>query len=288
MKDEIGRILPMIKSLDYDFTKSEKKVAKYILENRGAVIYFTIIEFSEKVEVGEATIIRFCRKLRFKGFHDFKMALAQELSLNNQKNKILDEELLSTDSPNILARKISNGCQSAVEETLKLMDYKVLDEVVKEIDKAKRIYFFGVAFSGIAAIEGKYKFMLLGYKVESYTDNHFMAMVAATLGKDDLVIGISNSGCALETIKGLKIAKSQGAKTVAITHQAKSPITKEANYTLLNGTKEGPLQGGALNTRLTQLFVLELLYTKLLMNHEEKAIELKKKEREAIEEYIRR
>ena len=89
MKDEIGRILPMIQSLDYDFTKSEKKVAKYILENRGAVIYFTIIEFSEKVEVGEATIIRFCRKLRFKGFHDFKMALAQELSLNNQKNKIL-------------------------------------------------------------------------------------------------------------------------------------------------------------------------------------------------------
>ena len=59
-----------------------------------------------------------------------------------------------------------------------------------------------------------------------------------------------------------------------------------ADFTLLNGSKEGPLQGGALSTKISQLLVLELIYTRILMNNEENAIELKKKEREAIKDYI--
>lgn len=284
-KNEIGRVLPMIVSLDFDFTKSEKKVAKYILENTGEVIYMTIVEFSEKVSVGEATVIRFCRKLGFKGFQDFKMILAQELTMNNQGNRIVSDILEVKDSLETIGKKTVNGAVTAMEETLMLLDYKVLNQVVKLMEKAKKIYFFGVAHSGLSAIDAKYTFMQLGMQVDSYTDNHFMAMVAATLGKDDLVIGVSHSGRAVEIIKALEIAKEQGAKTVAVTHQAKSPITKQADYTLLNGSKEGPLQGGALATRVSQMLVFEIIYTRILMNNEERATELKKKEKEAIKAY---
>lgn len=282
MVNEIGRILPMIVSLDYDFTKSEKKVAKYILENTSEVIYLTIIELAEKVVVGEATIIRFCRKLGFKGFQDFKMILAQEFSLNNQGEKIVSDTVKLSDDLTTMSKKIVNGIELAMEETLILVDYKILEEAVKEMEKAKRIYFFGVGYSGLACLEAKYKYMALGLKVEAYTDNHFMAMVAATLDENDLVVGISHSGRTLETLKAMEIAKKSGAKTIAITHYAKSPITGFADYTLLNGSKEGLLQGGAMNTKISQLLVLEFIYTKFLMNNEDRAIELKKKEREAI------
>lgn len=286
VKNEIGKILPMIVSLEYDFTKSEKKVAKYILENSSEIIYLTIVDFSEKVVVGEATIIRFCRKLGFKGFQDFKMVLAQELSVNNQSNRIVSDTLEIKDSLDLIGKKISNSCELALHETLMLIDYKILGQVTKLMEKAKRIYFFGVGFSGLTAVEAKFKFMQLGMKVEAYTDNHFMAMVAATLDKEDLVIGISHSGRAIETIKGLEVAKEQEAKTVAITHHAKSAITKVADLTLLNGAKEGPLQGGSISTKVSQFLVLELIYTRLLMNNEGKAIELKKKEREAVKDSL--
>lgn len=281
-KNEIGKILPMIVSLDYDFTKAEKKVAKYILDNTSEVIYLTIIDFAERVSVGEATIIRFCRKLGFKGFQDFKMILAQEFSLNSQNNRIISDIVKAQDDLATMGKKIANGSELAMAETLMLVDYKIVAQVVKLMEKVKRIYFFGVGYSGLTCIEAKYKFMALGLKVEAYTDNHFMAMAAATLDKDDLVIGLSHSGRAIETIKGIEVAKNSGAKTVAITHHAKSPITKIADYTILNGSKEGPLQGGAISTKISQLLVLELIYTKLLMNNEEKATELKKKEREAV------
>lgn len=285
-KNEIGKILPMTLSLDCDFTKAEKKVAKYILENTGEVIYLTIVDFSGKIEVGEATIIRFCRKLGFKGYHDFKMSLAQEFSLNKQNDRILNEALENTDSLEVIGQKMLNSSKIALEETLTLLNFTVLDEVVNLFKNLKRIYFFGVGFSGIAAIEGKYKFMQVGLKTDSYSDNHFMAMKAATLNSNDLVVGISQSGRAAETIKGLELAQKQGAKTVAITHYAKSPITKVADYTLLNGSTEGELQGGAASTKMAQLFVLELIYTKLLMVNEEETIELKKKAKEAIKASI--
>jgi Transcriptional regulators len=77
------------------------------LENTADIIYLTIVEFSEKVIVGEATIIRFCRKLGFKGFQDFKMILAQELSINSQSTRIVSDVLDTKDSLKSCRRKNS-------------------------------------------------------------------------------------------------------------------------------------------------------------------------------------
>lgn len=48
-----------------------------------------------------------------------------------------------------------------------------------------------------------------------------------------VVIGISQSGATAEIVESLEWAKRSGAKTLAITNVAQSPITKSANLTLL-------------------------------------------------------
>ncbi len=283
-KIEVGRLLPMIVSLDYEFTKSEKKVAQVILEKTDEIIYSTITDLSDMANVGEATIIRFCRKLGFKGYQGFKMALAQEITMNqNSENILFNSPIEVEDTIDVVAQKFYSVSEKALKETLLLLDYKTLEQVAGLVKKAKRVFFFGVGFSGITALEAKFKFMQIGLNSDAYTDNHLMAMVASTMTEEDVVIGISHSGSAIETVKGIKIAKDNGVKTVCITHHAKSPITKEAEYTLLNGSKEGPLQGGAIGTKIAQLFVIDLIYTQVVMLNEEKAIELKKKARDAVQ-----
>jgi DNA-binding MurR/RpiR family transcriptional regulator len=286
-KIEVGRLLPMIVSLDYEFTRSEKKVAKIILEKAEEVIYSTITDFSELADVGEATIIRFCRKLGFKGYQGFKMALAQEITMNKKKGTmLLNGPIDIGDTIEVVAQKFYHVSERALKETLSLIDYEVLEKVAGLVNNARRVYFFGVGFSGVSALEAKFKFMQIGLSADAYTDNHFMAMVSSTMNEDDVVVGISHSGSAIETVKALKIAKDNGAKTIAITHHAKSPITKEAHMTLLNGSKEGPLQGGAIGTKIAQLFVIDLIYTQVVMLNEEKAVELKKKARDAVQENL--
>ena len=56
----------------HNFTKSENKIYEYILSNPNQVLYHSLTELSELSGVAEATVLRFFRKLGFKGFQDFK------------------------------------------------------------------------------------------------------------------------------------------------------------------------------------------------------------------------
>ena len=151
---------------------------------------------------------------------------------------------------------------------------------------SRRIHFYGVGSSGITALDAKHKFMRIGLEVDSFTDGHMMAMDAALVGTGDTVVGISYSGSAKDTTDALKIAKESGARTICITHYAKSPITQYADIILLIGSRESPLQGGALETKIAQLFVIDILYTEVFRGNKQRAIESRKKTGDAIAEKL--
>lgn len=63
-------ILAIISSYLPTLSKSEKKVAQYILSNSDEVVNLSINELALLSEVGESTIVRFTRKI---GFGVFKI-----------------------------------------------------------------------------------------------------------------------------------------------------------------------------------------------------------------------
>lgn len=95
--------------------------------------------------------------------------------------------------------------------------------------------------------------------------------------EEDVFIGISHSGQSEEIIRALQIAQRSQAKTIAITHNLKSPITKVADYVLINGNRQGQMQGGSIGTKVAQLFVLDIIYSMLVARDEQSAIEAKQK-----------
>ncbi len=284
---EVGSVLPMIASLLQSFTKSEKKVAEVVLKQPSQIIYSSITDLAEMVGVGDTTIIRFCRKLRFKGYQGFKMALAQEISASNgESSVVLSEEIADDDATDIVIQKLYHINTSALQETLSLLQQEQVLKAVELIRKSRRVHFYGVGSSGVTALDAKYKFMRIGLLVDCYMDGHMMAMDASLLTGEDVVIGISHSGSAKDTIQALCLAKEAGAKTICITHHARSPITRYADVILLTGSREGPLQGGALSTKIAQLFVLDILYTEVFRSNQVKYRENKKKSGDAIEEKL--
>lgn len=87
------------------------------------------------------------------------------------------------------------------------------------------------------------------------------AMAAATMNERDVAVVISYSGATKDTIHVAEIAKRVGAKTVCITRFVKSPMTSFSDITLLCGANEGPLQGGSTSAEISQMFLIDLLYT---------------------------
>ena len=273
-----GKVLDTISALYDSLTKTEKRIASTILSSPHLMTQAPLAEIAKSLDVGEATLVRFCRTLGFKGFTDFKLVLAIELATTEKNhNALLDSEINHEDNTAQIAAKLQVAMVNVINETINLLDLTELEKTVELLRTAKRIFFFGVGSSGITAEDTKHKFMRIGLPVDASTNNHFMYMQAALMQKGDVAVGISHSGSSKETIQALEIAQRNGAKTVALTHNLRSPITRVADLVLINGNRQGQLQGDSMRTKIAQLFVLDMLYTLIVQAEQEKAVKTKQK-----------
>jgi len=246
--------------------------------NPDLAVQAPLAEIAAHLEVGEATFVRFCRTLGFKGFSDFKLELSIELATKDGKdNTVLDSDITDSDNSLNIAHKLKSAINNVMDETINLLDFEQLEEAVKAIQQANRVFLFGVGTSGITAEDAKNKLMRIGVQVDATGNNHFMYMHASLLTKKDVAIGLSHSGYSQETTHTMKIAKENGAKTIAITHSLRSPITEYADLVLVNGNKQGKLQGDSIGTKIAQLFVLDLIYALLVQASQESAVKIKQK-----------
>ena len=79
--------------------------------------------------------------------------------------------------------------------------------------------------------------------------------------KEDVAVLFSYSGATKDTIHVAEVAKKAGAKIICVTRFVKSPLTSYADLVLLCGANEGPLQGGSTSAEISQLFLIDLMYS---------------------------
>lgn len=256
-----SNILVDIKALYNTFTKKEKKVADYVLKNKGNVAYLVINELSTECEVGDTTISRFCKKLKLSGYQEFRI----KLLIATQQDEVIKGtkigNILSTDSLDEVINKVYSNVSSTLNETKGLLDKKIIDDVVTEFIKAKRIFFYGVGSSALASLEMCSKFMRITSKVNFVQDLHMQTMQASILDKDDLAVIHSYSGETKDIIDIARIIKKQGAKTVAISRYKQSELSKYIDFMVNHSANEDPMQGNSLTARISQIFILNILYT---------------------------
>ena len=60
-------------------TNTEAKIAKYVLDHYDQVLSSNITELAEQAGVSDASVVRFCKSLGYKGYQDFKINAARDL-----------------------------------------------------------------------------------------------------------------------------------------------------------------------------------------------------------------
>ncbi|KAB8308856.1 MurR/RpiR family transcriptional regulator [Rahnella contaminans] len=281
-----GKILDALGAMQNSLTRSAQRIAVYIQAEPSKVTQLSLAELSTLTQAGEATIIRFCRTLGYKGFQDFKMDLAIEVATRpDPEESLLDADVQDAGSPQAIAGRLQSAINNVLTETINLLSLENVEQVVKLMRPADRICIFGLGSSGITAEDAKSKLMRIGLRVDAATNNHFMYMQASLMKPGDVAIGISHSGTSAETVHALKLAKEAGAATVALTHNVGSPITDMADYVLINGNKQGQLQGDSIGTKIAQLFVLDLIYALLVKADPVQAEQTKRKTTQAISQH---
>lgn len=264
-KDYKGTIVAYIRSLYPSLTKAEKKVADIVLEEKKDIIYDSLTDLAEKSHVGDTSVLRFCRHIGYKGFQDFKLALAQEL----EKTSLDDIE--QQDNTKV---RITKENLRIIEDSSALLDDVVIETIVGKILSARKTVFFGVGTSGLTAKFAAFRFVRTGLPIEAITESHLGMVKATLLTEQDVAIIISVSGSTVDIVDLAKRAKESMATVICITSHIKSPVTKYADITLLSSARETPTEGSAFSSIISQLFVLDIIFNDLLNELGDKGLEM--------------
>ncbi|MDQ0297966.1 DNA-binding MurR/RpiR family transcriptional regulator [Salibacterium salarium] len=271
--------IPRIQALYSQMSEKEKRIADYILEDPQRIVHSTINQISDDLDIADATVFRFCKRLGFKGYQAMKIALATEKtsSLNDIHETIQEE-----DDNQAVIEKVFHSNIRTIEDTLQLLDPAQLEQAVNAMLNARRIEFYGNGGSGVIAFDAHHKFMRTGLETVAYQDAHFQLMAASLLTPDDVVFLISHSGTNKDMLLALETAKEQGATTICITSLQKSPLSKQADIALHTAAQETEYRSEALSSRLAQLSIFDALYVSVSMQRKDQMQNTLQNIREAI------
>lgn len=249
----------------YHFTAAEKRVSEYVLEHKNAVQYMSISELADECGVAEATISRFCRRLKLKGYNAFKLALAkagaEESSGVTAAGQVPQAEAVhQEDSIMELGRKVCSSHVAALNQSLALLHPERINQAVDLMCGAERVYFMGQGGSMLMSMVAANQFSTVSPRFFAVQDSHIQASTVALLSPKDVVMFFSYSGSTKELMEIMGLARNCGAKVILITRFSKSPGAALADVVLQCGSNEGPLQLGSMPAKMAQLFVVDVLF----------------------------
>lgn len=282
-----GDFITRIKSVYNQFTKAEKKVADFVLSDPKKVLFMSITDLADACDVGDTSVFRFCKTMELKGYQEFKMMLSLSISEGSEEiTQFTGNDISADDSFGDVAKKVLNTNINALMETYSLIKEEDFDAVIRIFHQARRVYFFGVGASMLTAMKAMNKFMRIENKMFCIQDSHMQTMAAAVMSQEDAAVIFSYSGATKDSIHVAETAKKAGAQVICITRFVKSPLSVYADITLLSGANEGPLQGGSTSAEISQLFLVDLIYTEYYRRYFEQCSKMNERTSESVLEKL--
>ena len=282
MSANLQNVMERISAEYYQLTASERKVADYITDHQKDSQIMSISELAEASGVAEATITRFCRKLDYKGYNAFKLALANNMA-SRRGIPFLSGEVTPEDDIQEMCHKLYGAEVDAISQTLSLIRPDCIRQAADILTQADKVFCMGQGGSMIMAEEAAHIFSTAGMSFFAPSDSHIQIMYTAALTRRDAILFFSYSGATREAVELLELARRRGVRTVLVTHFPKSPAAAYASVILQCGANEGPLQLGSVPARMAQLFLIDALFTEVCRRQEDKVEDVRREMAEVLE-----
>ena len=237
--------------------KSEAKVASYVLANANEVIKMRIVDIASNSTVSEPTVIRFCRAIGFDGFQSFKLQLAQQLGLGSVFTQFAVED---SDTVADLLNKVFDTTVGSLITVRDEINSNVLEQAIDTISSARRVEFYGFGASGSVAADAQHKFFRLQLSSAAYTDPHIQRMSAISLGPEDVVVAISQSGETQALLQSVELAREAGANVIGLAPQNTS-LSRLCNLAIYVNMEEDLESFTPVSSRIAHLVVIDVLAT---------------------------
>ena len=240
--------------------KSSRIIADAVLDNPNYFLTKSAKELGEYTNTSAASMIRFCKQLKYKGLKDFQIDLAQSTVTTKEKPKSINMIVNKDDSPDKVMTKLRVSLTQNLEDLSKTIDTRELEKAVSLICNANAVYLEGLGASSFSAKDLFYKLIRSGKTVFYNDDVHIALERIYYATAKDVVICFSYSGLTKEILLAVKQAKKNKTPIIAVTRKADSPLSKLADVKLTLPSNELLLRVGAINSTFAEMFISDLLY----------------------------
>ncbi len=170
--------------------KQQKRIADYIVTNINDVVFFSISDLAQALEVSEATIVRFAQNLSYKGFPELKKDLIHYYQNFLTPSERLKNTIQILAGGDFSCEKVMRNEVKYLEDTIDSLNPEVYDELTTKICESRKVFVFGMSLSNAPLV------VYLGYRLNRfgidivevpYSGVNMMEFVPAVT-KEDVVI----------------------------------------------------------------------------------------------------
>lgn len=246
-------------------SSAQQNIAAYILQNPEEAVGVSVHRLATLCDTSPSTVVRLAKDIGFEGVKEMKIALAQEVGtllprLSADRNgdaQGVGHELLDTTI-------------QGLQETANAVDPAVLTQAAKLITAARHVDIYGASNSYLVGLDLVEKLKKLGIYATSYDNDYMQAISSASLEEQDVAIAITYSGETTSVVENLGMAQERGARTIAITNFADSSVRQYSDLIITTGVSRHLVPDGSMSGRISQLFVVDLLFVELFNSDPER------------------
>ena len=227
-------VLHTIQSRMNSFSKGQKRIAAYILENYDKAAFMTANKLGKTAQVSESTVVLFATELGYDGYPTMQKALQEIIRgklTSIQRIQASNDQMTDPDILGTVMQRDMNSIHTAIIQA----DRAEFNRVVDKLVHAEHIYLLGVRSSSFLAGYLNFYFHLI-FKNVTLVQNFSAGEIFEQMlhiGPGDVLVGISFPRYSKMTENAVHFACDRGADLIAITDSQMSPLYQLASASLL-------------------------------------------------------
>ena len=260
-------VLTILQAKRDALTKGEREIADYVLSDPERATKLSSLTLAEQVGRSQSGVVKFCQKLGFSGYQDFRLAVTRaSAQTRSVPADVVHDTIEASDSYATTFRKLVGLKTHAMQQTVSVNNDAAIGGALNAILKAHRVQLVGVGASSLVARDFGYKLQKLGCLILYDADSHIQIANSATLDTDDVIVALSYSGSSLETLSIAENARRSGATLISVTGLRPNKLAQLADIQLFVIADEQKARSSAITSRDAQLVVTDLLFLLLVQN----------------------
>ncbi|EPB3782225.1 MurR/RpiR family transcriptional regulator [Providencia stuartii] len=215
-----------------ELSKRLQQVARYVLDNTNSVAFDTVAVIAKEANVPPSTLIRFANAFNFSGFNEmkqlFRMNLVEETASYTDRARLfreMDSDQELSDDPAQILKEFAHSNAQALQQMAARTPAEDLEKAVTLLAEAENVYIIGLRRSFSVATYLSYALSHLECRPQLIDGLGGMFKEQINrINEKDVVVSISFTPYAEETIMVSEKAAQTGAKQIVITDSQISPL----------------------------------------------------------------